>query len=100
MILRLDKMLAHLGYGSRKDVKQLIRTTEAPVKAKKPVKQTKEEKLRELTQSAYGHADKKKETQKAKQQEFLAKGTSSKPKPNPVTEANAADLDDLLDSIM
>ena len=24
MLLRLDKMLAHLGYGSRKDVKQLI----------------------------------------------------------------------------
>ena len=82
------------------NVKQLIKTTEAPAKAKKPVKQSKEDKLRELTQTAYGHADKKKENQKAKQQEFLAKGTSSKPKPNPVTEANAADLDDLLDSIM
>ena len=25
MVLRLDKMLAHCGYGSRKEVKQLIR---------------------------------------------------------------------------
>ena len=31
MILRLDKMLAHLGYGSRKDVKQLIRKGEVLV---------------------------------------------------------------------
>ena len=81
------------------DVKQLIRSSDAPVKAKKPIKQTKEEKLRELTQSAYGHADKKKENQKAKQQEFLNKGSAMKPKPQ-VTEATAADLDDLLDSIM
>lgn len=81
------------------DVKQLIRSSDTPVKAKKPIKQTKEEKLRELTQSAYGHADKKKENQKAKQQEFLNKGSAMKPKPQ-VTEATAADLDDLLDSIM
>lgn len=81
------------------DVKQLIKSSDTPVKAKKPIKQTKEEKLRELTQSAYGHADKKKENQKAKQQEFLNKGSAMKPKPQ-VTEATAADLDDLLDSIM
>lgn len=31
MILRLDKMLAHCGYGSRKDVKQLIRKGEVLV---------------------------------------------------------------------
>ena len=31
MIMRLDKMLAHLGYGSRKDVKQLIRKKEVLV---------------------------------------------------------------------
>ena len=31
MILRLDKMLAHLGYGSRKDVKHLIRKGEVLV---------------------------------------------------------------------
>ena len=29
--MRLDKMLAHLGYGSRKDVKQLIRKGEVLV---------------------------------------------------------------------
>ena len=31
MIMRLDKMLSHLGYGSRKDVKQLIRKKEVLV---------------------------------------------------------------------
>ena len=31
MILRLDKMLAHLGYGSRKDVKRIIRKGEVLV---------------------------------------------------------------------
>ena len=31
MILRLDKMLAHLGYGSRKDVKRIIRKGEVIV---------------------------------------------------------------------
>ena len=31
MILRLDKMLAHLGYGSRKDVKKIIRKGEVIV---------------------------------------------------------------------
>ena len=31
MILRLDKMLAHCGYGSRKEVKQLIRKGEVIV---------------------------------------------------------------------
>ena len=31
MILRLDKMLAHCGYGSRKEVKQFIRKGEVLV---------------------------------------------------------------------
>ena len=31
MLLRLDKMLAHLGYGSRKDVKRIIRKGEVLV---------------------------------------------------------------------
>ena len=34
MLLRLDKMLAHLGYGSRKDVKRIIRKGEVLVNGK------------------------------------------------------------------
>ena len=82
------------------DVKQLIKTTEAPTKAKKPVKKTSEEKLRELTQSAYGHADQKKKDKEARQQEFLSKGsTTPKVQPKP-SIATSDDLDDLLDSMM
>ena len=82
------------------DVKQLIKATETPVKAKKPVKKTSEEKLRELTQSAYGHADKKKKDKEARQQEFLAKGAPvAKMQPKTIT-TTSEDLDDLLDSMM
>lgn len=85
---------------SQPDVKQLIKATETPVKAKKPVKKTSEEKLRELTQSAYGHADKKKKDKEARQQEFLSKGsTTPKMQPKPIT-TTSEDLDDLLDSMM
>lgn len=83
------------------DVKQLIKATEAPTKAKKPVKPTSSaDKLRELTQSAYGHADQKKKDKEARQQEFLNKGAATpkmQPKPTPAT---SEDLDDLLDSMM
>ena len=82
------------------DVKQLIKATESPAKAKKPVKKTSEEKLRELTQSAYGNADQKKKDKEARQHEFLTKGsTSPKMQPKPIT-TTAEDLDDLLDSMM
>lgn len=85
---------------SQPDVKQLIKATETPVKAKKPVKKTSEEKLRELTQSAYGHADKKKKDKEARQQEFLSKGsTTPKMQPKLIT-TTSEDLDDLLDSMM
>lgn len=85
------------------DVKQLVKNNDTPVKAPRPTKpkKTNEEQLREATQSAYDNAKKKKEEQKAKQQEFLHKKPETAPQaPAPKKLATAEELDDLLDSIM
>jgi hypothetical protein len=67
-----------------------VANSEKPKKA--AAKKDKNETLRDLTQSAYRNAAHKKEEQKAKSMDVLAKATSNK--------TGSDDLDDLLDSMM